>query len=761
MNNNKTLNKSFKNISIKKYCFSGRRKLLQAQQRSFSRLEGTGKKLPPIPTVASRISIGRKPTSLPSTPGRQLPRTRTPSEESYYKSEYNEDYNYAYRSQDNLPQDVYTEPIYTDQMSYNEQHISQPVPDNQYVADYSTQPVPEQMDSTAYMPPSSVQDTYMDEYKVSDYQEPYVPSTAYPGAYDDTTYPKISQAADQYDKTQDVVMQDNYQNLDYVADDSKLYDARYDVPYSKYDATVPTSVYDQNNVYEEKPVYEEKSAYDYSQNQYADNQYKVSTSTAYEGYDETYNQMPATSEAPYQETYQDTYQDTYKEKEEYQDPFKMQEPYDDSYRIPYSKEDDIKMYETDQFDGQYQNQDQYSDQSQDQYRDQSQFEDQRKYESQDQYRDESQYEDQRKYDSQDQYQSEDQYQVQDQYQSLDQSQDQYQEKSEYQDQYQDYQDQYQDSYQNSYQDSFDDTYKDSVQSEPIERRVSDVPELSVTTPRGKTNGYAPSESEFYYPTSEAQTISATGQQRRLNLSKRDTSPLVQQNTDSLESKDDELKNSFDTAVSSVTSSQYKKGVSEYSTAGESMSSPVLGTMADSPQAMVQPTSDAVITTTAQIHATVINGKKLTRTESYHEELMEDEESYQDYPEIIPKEPRRKDSQLSHQSQQSQHSSTHSQKPRLTRNDSYASDHFPDEYRRRESVTQQARKDSYSSINQDFMYQKKGSLGQNYIVPQPIFRAESLQRGHFKEIDPLEGTDFKLSGGTVNGDFIMSRETLER
>lgn len=51
----------------------------------------------------------------------------------------------------------------------------------------------------------------------------------------------------------------------------------------------------------------------------------------------------------------------------------------------------------------------------------------------------------------------------------------------------------------------------------------------------------------------------------------ENSPLLQQNTDSLESRDDELRDSFETAVSSVTSSaQHRRGVHDYSTATETM-----------------------------------------------------------------------------------------------------------------------------------------------------------------------------------------------
>ena len=149
--------------------------------------------------------------------------------------------------------------------------------------------------------------------------------------------------------------------------------------------------------------------------------------------------------------------------------------------------------------------------------------------------------------------------------------------------------------------------------------------------------------------------------------------------------------------------------------------------------------------------------------------MEDEE----YPEIIPTEPQRKDSQLSHQSQLSQHSSQHSQhsqKPKLTRGDSYASDHFPEEsYSRRGSYAQSTRKDSFSSATQDTFkppltrtdsYQKRGSYGQNFAAPQPISRAESYQRGYFKDQESIEEPEVSLSNA-VNDDYKMRDESLDR
>ncbi|XP_018570699.1 protein unc-13 homolog B [Anoplophora glabripennis] len=59
--------------------------------------------------------------------------------------------------------------------------------------------------------------------------------------------------------------------------------------------------------------------------------------------------------------------------------------------------------------------------------------------------------------------------------------------------------------------------------------------------------------------------------RKKPLGKRESSPLLQQNTDSLESRDDELKDSFETAVSSMSSSLHQlksTPYTEYSTAGD-------------------------------------------------------------------------------------------------------------------------------------------------------------------------------------------------
>lgn len=650
---------------------------------------GTGKKLPPTPTKPSNVVISRKLASLPATPSRQLPKTRTPSEESYYKSDYNEDYNYAYRSQDNLPQDTYTENIYSQQQSNQTDSVNKTrypevnqdnqygyatQVDGQYGQSYPEQPIQNSYEQTTYVQQNSYKDEYQQPYTQQNtqaYQEPYL----------DTTYPIASQANDhqytnpaknQYDKPDGMVIEDNFHEMGFNQNNVQFQQPEYkqqDVYQEQYDdygvTIVPTSVYDQNNV---------TNTYNQYQPEQYDSQYNINTSTDYQKtYQETYNQVPVSSQDNYQESY------TKQPQEDFVD-----------YQTPYSKQNDVPTTY----------------------------------------------------------------------------------KNNYQETYQDYQESY-DEYPDSYQGSFEERYKEGSAT-ATDRRQSEVPELSVTTPRGqtRTNGYPSSESEYLYQSQENEDALSSSRRKKLS-NKRETSPLLQQNTDSLESKDDELKDSFETAVSSVDSGQLKK-VYEYSIAGDS--SPAPATLVESSQnvAQSQTMGNHVtannVTTTAMVHTTtnIVNGKRpLARTDSYQEDIIEDE----DYPEIIPKETQRKDSQLSHQSQHSQ--STLTQKPKLTRGDSYISDNYTEEsYSRRESYAQLPRKDSFSSTTEVFKppltrtdsYQQRelrgSNYGHNFTALQPISRAESYQRGHFKDQESIDQSDIVLSNA-VNGDYQMRDETLER
>ncbi|XP_025162387.1 uncharacterized protein LOC105181693 [Harpegnathos saltator] len=708
-----------------------RRKLLQPQQRPMSRQEGTGKKLPPTPTKPSNVVIGRKLASLPATPSRQLPKTtRTPSEESYYKSDYNEDYNYAYRSQDNLPQDMYTESIYGQQGSagcgveqqpvqqqqqqQQQQHVANKAhyPEisqvNQYVTDYAattqvddqyghSYPEQQHAQQNSYGQQTyAQQNSYKDEYQ----QQPYAQQNTqvYQEPYQDTTYPTVasqandqytgSQPKSQYDKPDGMIIEDNYHEMGFNQNNVQYQqDYKQDVYQEQYDdysaVTVSSSsVYEQNNI---------TNTYNQYQSEQYDSQYNINTSTDYhqKTYQETYNQVPVTSQENYQESYT-------KQPEDFVD-----------YQTPYSKQSDVPTTY----------------------------------------------------------------------------------KNNYQESYEDYQELY-DEYPDSYQGSFEEQqrYKDSsattttttTATVAADRRQSEVPELSVTTPKGqtRTNGYPSNKSEYFYQSQENEDTPPLVTSRRKRLGKREASPLLQQNTDSLESRDDDLKDSFETAVSSIGSSQLKKGYAEYSTAS---GSPAPVASADSPQSISQIPQTTMVnhvtmanhvsssmTVTAIVHANTANGKRLARADSYQEDVIEDDEEY--IPEIIPKE--RKDSQMSHHSQLSQHSSTHSQKPKLLRGDSYGSDNFPEEYSRRDSYAQLSRKDSFSSTQDGFKpplirtdsYQQRelraGSYGQNFTAPQPISRAESYQRGHFKDQESIDQSDIVLSNA-VNGDYQMRDETLER
>ncbi|XP_024945050.1 uncharacterized protein LOC107272002 [Cephus cinctus] len=629
---------------------SRRRSALQSQHWPMPRMERTGKKLPPTPTKPSSVILGRKPTSLPATPGRQLPKTWSNAEDTYYqKSEFNEDYNYAYDSQDNLPQDSYVDPAYQDSFDQSGKENYSSSLQDQYNYDQV---------GYGYVAPQ-VEDTYLQDSYKDEYQQPYQES--YQNAY--TKDQEFTEAKNQYDRSQTRI-HENYPDYD---ENNQMY--------TQHPTSVSSTTYDQNN--QASDVYNQ-----YSEDQY-DSQYNVTTSTSYEErYQDNYEQIPVSVSDDYQESYMKQQEDT------------------SDYQVPYSKEEKVD------------------------------------------------------------YQEENIY------------------KDTYSDQYQNYREQYDDSYNESY---------DSHYNEPTVahagRRQSEVPELSVTTPKGqtRTNGYPSGESEYFYPSQDSQEVSSVSSSRTKKLGK--ASPLLQQNTDSLESRDDELKDSFDTAVSSVGSSQQRKAFSEYSTAGDS--SPAAATLVDFPQAPVQGQTTMVnhmtsnhvsanVTTTALVHTTVMaNGKRLARTDSYHEDIMDDEE----YPEIEPKEVHRKDSQMSHQSQISQQSN-HSQKPKLTRGDSYASDHFADEpYTapgRKDSFTQPTRKDSYSSINQEGFkpplnrtdsYQKReltrgSSYGQNFNALQPVSRAESYQRGYFNDQESINEPEIVLSN-TVNGEYKMRDETLER
>ncbi|XP_078049556.1 protein unc13 homolog isoform X12 [Augochlora pura] len=914
---------------------SRRRKPLQPQQRPPSRQEGTGKKLPPTPTKPSNV-ISRKLASLPATPSRQLPKTRTPSEESYYKSDYNEDYNYAYRSQDNLPQETYIDSVYSEQSGYSQVHPSaktQYTDESQFGSSYAPQ-VDDQYSHSYQEPPTqeTYEQTYPENSYRDEYQTPYVqPNTqVYPDTYQEMTYPNASQPNDQYtsqlnDQYAKPGIHDNYPAMGYeqnnvqYQDTKKTYAYKEDTyqerGYEDYSVSAPSTLYDQNNVTNTSHAYNQYPAENY------DSQYNINTSTtgyqntyqetynqqqdtynqqesykdtynqqeAYkdtynqqEAYKDTYNQQEAykdtynqqeiyketynqqepykdayNQQEPYkdaynqQETYKDTYnqqesykdtynqqeaykdtynqqetyKDTYNQQEAYKDTYNQQEAYKDAYnqqevyKDTYNQQDTYDTYnQQDTYKEAYSKQDTYGQQDvykdaynqqeayKDTYNQQEAYKD--TYNQQDTYKDTYNQQDTYKdtYNQQDTYSQQDTYNQQDGYSqdgsykpvpvttqsSYDDSygkdkdyvdyQTPYSEaetvsttyKSDYQEPYQDYQQPYEEPYQDSYQGSFEDSYKESPAAS-TERRLSEVPELSVTTPRGQTraNGYHSSDSDYYYPPQESQDVSSVAPTRRKKLAKQEPSPLLQQH--SLESREDELNEPIETAIGSI---QPKIGVVEYPAVSDTV--PVAPVLTDIPAATVAQSVASMVNHVAANHATRVtvqamvhtatpaNGKRLVRTDSYQEEPIEDEE----YPEIIPKEPQRKDSQLSHHSQLSQHSqiSQHSQKPKLTRGDSYASDHFPEEaYGRRDSYGQQARKDSFSSTTQEGFkppltrtdsYQKRGSYGQSFTTPQPISRAESYQRGYFKDQESIEEPEVPI-GTAVSDEFKMREDSMER
>ncbi|XP_053596010.1 uncharacterized protein LOC128667986 [Microplitis demolitor] len=650
--------------------YSGSRR--KKTSRALSRQEGiaTGKKLPPTPTKPSNVLLNRKPISLPATPGRQLPRTRTPSEESYYKQEYNEDYNYAYRSsQDNLEQ---------------EQELEQ----NQQLKVLGIVPVSAYDYSQTVM---SVQDNQFDDYSVNqyDYQgTQQINSTVYTNDYNQSLY-------DQQTVVQDTQQINNDYYQGYVGPATSYADEIYQ------DNTYPkTSINDQQYQSTDMIIDDNYQSYD-----------DKITDNYHDSYIDSYKQDA------FQESYkQDSFQDSYKQ-DSFPESYK-QDSFQDSY-----KQDSFPESYTDSY-------------KEDNYQDISNYDDKNIVSTS------SSIQTSKIYDNEDQYIQQQQHDnnkykvatsVYDNYQ-LDQSVP-----------------VTVDNYANHVTDNNYD--KEKITADYNNHGENQVPELSVTTPKGQTkvNGYqipVDKSEDYYYDDEEVvHEVKRNGD-------------LVQEVP---------TKDSFETAMISVSGLLERKGFGD-STAvsnaglidpGITSTGMTVGITSVGQVITSQVETVTSVTTTAMVHP-MSNGKRpLTRTESYIEEPMEDE---------FVGELHRKDSQMSHQSQASQRSN---QKPKLSRGDSYASDF---EARDRRESYQANRDDSYGSteeqdsfkepLSRTDSYQKRefsrgnSVYGQNYTTPQPISRAESYQRGYFKNQDSIDETEIVLSSA-INGEYKMRDETLER
>ncbi|XP_011307877.1 protein unc-13 homolog A-like isoform X3 [Fopius arisanus] len=713
------------------------RRSFQSEHRSgfLQDRSSTGKKLPPTPSKSSNSVGGRKPLSLPATPGRQLPRTYSSSVEDYYTQQnYNEDFNYAYQSSQEHLQDNYVEKVEENSRSENEQVA---VHDNQFVPDYMTEGTHQY--SQEFMDSQEVySDTpFINNSYVSDYQDIYTSVASAPltnksmhyNTYQENTYPRTSESL----------------NHHYGNDSEKM----------EIEETYHVPQYEQKSMIES---YEEPSKHDIHQDSHTDSSFIKQNS-----FGESCQQNSSLA-SYHQDSFPESYTDSYKDNDDYHDSYEKdnniqshnytkpicttaydreiatsvndqrytQENYDNTYNIPsstcqqsyneYSDDHAQVVPSTNQSDLDY-HQESFNNQQNDSIHYQVPYNQASvvSMEYKNGYND---------------------------------------------DNYRNCEEPYHPSYQESYQNAYGDVSN--------ERQTNEVPELSVTTPRGqtRTNGYQSSESEYFYPSEEDQNGIPLTSSRKKKLGKRDVSSLVQQNTDSLESRDDELKDSFETAVSSVTSSQPRKVLSEYSTAGES--SPVAPMHIESPASTQSPAITMInhttapdvpvnVTTTAIIHSNITtNGKKsLTRTESYLDDNYQaaEDDEYMAM-EAYPNELQRKDSQLSHQSQHS----NYSQKPKLTRGDSYASDYYDETYdeSRRDSFeadtkSELSRKNSYQ---QQDLSRGNSLYGKSITKPQAISRAESYQRGYFKDQDSIDETEIVLSNA-INGEYKMRDETLER
>lgn len=128
-------------------------------------------------------------------------------------------------------------------------------------------------------------------------------------------------------------------------------------------------------------------------------------------------------------------------------------------------------------------------------------------------------------------------------------------------------------------------------------RTSVVTSVNGTTPAVVTSTYQ-SEDYYYnaqdsYQEEEYYDAKPQPATRKKKLGRRENSPLLQQNTDSLESRDDELKDSFDTAVSSVSSSVPQRQIPYPTT--------VVNTSVSIPSIDIKPVSPATTVTTMQYY----------------------------------------------------------------------------------------------------------------------------------------------------------------
>ncbi|XP_063994154.1 uncharacterized protein LOC135171497 [Diachasmimorpha longicaudata] len=684
----------------------------------------TGKKLPPTPSKSSTSTIvGRKPMSLPATPGRQLPRTYASSVEDYYTQNYNEDFNYAYQSSQEHLQDNYLEDIHKPPQSSIQ---SEPVVvhDNQFVPDYPIEPSHQY--SQEFMDSQEVYNdvSYVDNSYTNDYQDIYTSAASashtnqsmHYDTYQESTYPRTSESlVHQYgNSSEKMEIEDSYNVHHYDKKINESYEepSKHDIHHDSHDD--PSFIKD---------------------NSFHDSRQQNSSLASYQ-----------------QDSFPESYTDSYKDTDNYHDSYEKDNNIEShDYPAPISTTYDTKIvtsvndqrYIQDNYDNTYNTQTSTCQQSYDEYSD-----------NHSQVVPDTTQPDYHQEAFNNQQNNTMHYQGSYEHDNV---------SMEYKNGYHDENyTNYDKSFNSSYPESFENNYDNVIN----ERQTNEVPELSVTTPRGqtRTNGYqSNSQSDYYYSNDENRDDTQLNLSRNKKLSKRDVNPLHQQNTDSLESRDDELKDSFDTAMSSVTSSQPIKGHSEYSTAGES--SPVAPMHVETPTSSQSPAVTMVnhntapdvtasVTTTAIVHSNITtNGKKsLTRTESYLDDNYQgtgDDE----YMEAFTNGQERKDSQLS---QQSQHSN-YSQKPKLTRGDSYGSDYYNGTYddNRRGSLdadtkSELSRKNSYSS--------RYGSYGKSVI--QPLSRAESYQRGYFDDHHSFDETEIVLSN-VVNGEYKMRDETLDR
>jgi hypothetical protein len=675
---------------------------LQHQQHFFSHLEGSGKKLPPTPTKPSNVNLGKK---LLSTSGRQLPRPITCVEKTFCnKSYYNEDYNYAYHSQDNLQLEVSgINKLIKDR--FTQMHIINDFPNYQKNMNEASQISYNNYDRTFV--DSQMQDTYklVEKYNYNaEYQPSFFQLTKnsfeniYNEPYQDNPSLKDTESLPIYEQQQiqQMIKKDCSNTLSY--DQNNTHQSFESMITQKYINEHNKDEYSCGDKYQEKYM---NQSFQNIENSTCNKQImtdmitdiptmynndKISTDNKYNDpmvsmHDEQYTKQykhPSVSV----KVLQDTYQNFYTKKKICADNVSYNEE-DNTRYITQDNTDICTTNDPDQICNEYSN---------------HLFED-------------------------------------------------------------------------SFKDDFEDQYNLNL-CKNVDQARTNLSNLFIRVPVEQTNpnGYTSSKKEYQQLKNDQDTLIIGTDKKK--LFKCDISPLLQQNLVILDCEDVKQKDSCINLLSSIDNCQPKKVSNELSSEEENN---YLHNNKDSSikNYIHKPEQyNAIIkNVTEHIDVTSIDKNSIStnfiRNKSHKEELFNNDEYQNKDSQLKYQSHKNEQSRQNHENLSNQHLIQPPQKPKFMCKESYTSNHFSDDnYIKKQTYSQSDRNnlldsiadDSYSTDSYHIKDHKQTIYGQRNTMPQPISRAESYQRGYFKDQNGFNDNTEIIFGSTAIRGY---NETIER